>query len=64
MTEKQQKVATLPLTGPTFDCDNAKVYGIIKQLAKAPDKFKIPSAWKVFAEALETYLGQLLGFGE
>ncbi len=32
-------------------------------IAKAPDKFKIPTSWKVFAEALETYLGQLLGFG-
>ncbi len=28
-----------------------------------PDKFKIPSTWKIFAEALETYLGQLKGTG-
>jgi hypothetical protein len=34
-----------------------------EMIAKAPDKFKIPTSWKVFAEALETYLGQLLGFG-
>jgi len=32
-------------------------------VAKAPDKFKIGSSWKVFAEALETYLGQLVGSG-
>jgi hypothetical protein len=32
-------------------------------VAKAPDKFKLGSSWKVFAEALETYLGQLLGSG-
>jgi hypothetical protein len=34
-----------------------------EMIAKAPDKFKNPISWKVFAEALETYLGQLLGFG-
>jgi hypothetical protein len=32
-------------------------------VVKAPDKFKLGSSWKVFAEALETYLGQLLGSG-
>jgi hypothetical protein len=32
-------------------------------IAKAPDKFKLGSSWKIFAEALETYLGQLLGSG-
>jgi hypothetical protein len=32
-------------------------------VAKAPDKFKLGSSWKVFTEALETYLGQLLGSG-
>lgn len=31
--------------------------------AKMPDKFKTPSNWKIFAEALETYLGQLKGTG-
>jgi hypothetical protein len=31
--------------------------------AKMPDKFKIPSSWKVFSEAMETYLGQLKGTG-
>jgi len=31
--------------------------------AKMPDKFKNPSNWKVFAEAMETYLGQLKGTG-
>ncbi len=34
-----------------------------EMIAKAPDKLKIPSSWKVLAEALETYLGQLLDFG-
>jgi hypothetical protein len=28
-----------------------------------PDKFKLPSNWKVFSEAMETYLGQLKGTG-
>jgi len=32
-------------------------------VAKAPDKFKSATNWKVFAEALETYLGQLMGSG-
>ena len=32
-------------------------------VAKAPDKFKSGSTWKIFAEALETYLSQLLGSG-
>ncbi len=32
-------------------------------MAKAPDKFKNGIAWKVFAKATETYLGQLLGSG-
>jgi hypothetical protein len=32
-------------------------------VAKAPDKFKSARAWKIFAEALETYLGQILGSG-
>ncbi len=31
--------------------------------AKMPDKFKSPSNWKVFSEAMETYLGQLKGTG-
>jgi hypothetical protein len=30
--------------------------------AKAPDKFKLGTTWKVFAEATENYLGQLMGF--
>jgi len=34
-----------------------------ESVAKAPDKFKIASNWKVFPEALETYLMQLLGSG-
>ena len=32
-------------------------------VAKAPDKFKSATAWKVFAEAMETYLSQLFGSG-
>jgi hypothetical protein len=28
-----------------------------------PDKFKIASNWKIFSEAIETYLTQLLGSG-
>jgi hypothetical protein len=32
-------------------------------IAKTPDKFKHGTTWKVFAEATETYLGQLLGSG-
>jgi hypothetical protein len=32
-------------------------------VAKAPEKFKNASTWKVFAEAMETYLGQLIGSG-
>lgn len=32
-------------------------------IAKAPDKFKTGTTWKIFAEATETYLGQLLGSG-
>jgi hypothetical protein len=32
-------------------------------VAKMPDKFKSATSWKIFAEALETYLGQLLGSG-
>jgi hypothetical protein len=31
--------------------------------AKMPDKFKSPTNWKVFAEAMQTYLGQLKGTG-
>ncbi len=31
--------------------------------AKMPDKFKIATSWKIFSEALETYLGQLKGQG-
>jgi hypothetical protein len=31
--------------------------------AKMPDKFKLPSNWKVFSEAMQTYLGQLKGTG-
>jgi hypothetical protein len=31
--------------------------------AEMLDKFKIPSNWKVFSEAMETYLGQLKGTG-
>lgn len=34
-----------------------------ESIAKAPDKFKSGIAWKVFAEATETYLGQLMGSG-
>jgi hypothetical protein len=32
-------------------------------VAKAPDKFRNASHWKVFAEAMETYLAQLTGSG-
>jgi hypothetical protein len=32
-------------------------------VAKAPDKFKNVATWKIFAQALETYLGQLMGSG-
>lgn len=32
-------------------------------VVKAPEKFKTASSWKVFSEALETYLGQILGSG-
>jgi hypothetical protein len=32
-------------------------------VVKAPNKFKNAPTWKVFAEATETYLGQLLGRG-
>jgi hypothetical protein len=32
-------------------------------VVKAPDKFKVATSWKVFAEAIETYLGQILGSG-
>jgi hypothetical protein len=31
--------------------------------AKMPDKFKSPLNWKIFSEAMETYLGQLKGTG-
>jgi hypothetical protein len=34
-----------------------------ESVAKAPDKFKSATNWKVFAEALETYLGRLMGSG-
>jgi hypothetical protein len=34
-----------------------------EMVAKLPDKFKIASNWKIFAKALETYLGQLKGTG-
>ncbi len=34
-----------------------------KETVKAPDKFKNGTAWKVFAEATKTYLGQLNGSG-
>lgn len=34
-----------------------------EQTAKMPDKFKTPSGWRVFAEALETYLMHLKGSG-
>jgi hypothetical protein len=30
-------------------------------IVKAPDKFKVASNWKIFAEAMETYLAQLTG---
>jgi hypothetical protein len=33
-------------------------------VAKAPDKFKNANNWKVFAEAMETYLMQLIGSGK
>jgi len=32
-------------------------------VAKMPDKFKLASNWKIFSEAMETYLTQLLGSG-
>jgi alcohol dehydrogenase class IV len=32
-------------------------------VVKMPDKFKIGSSWKVFSEAVETYISQLLGTG-
>jgi hypothetical protein len=31
-SENEQPIALAPLVGPEFDCDNAKVYGILKQL--------------------------------
>lgn len=34
-----------------------------EQVAKMPDKFKSPSGWRVFAEAMETYLSHLKGSG-
>jgi len=34
-----------------------------EQAAKMPDKFKSPSGWRVFAEAMETYLSHLKGSG-
>jgi hypothetical protein len=34
-----------------------------EMVAKAPEKFKTASSWKVFSEAFETYLGQILGSG-
>ena len=34
-----------------------------EMVAKLPDKFKLASNWKIFAEALDTYLGQLKGTG-
>ena len=34
-----------------------------EQAAKAPDKFKNANGWKIFAEALKTYLSQLYGSG-
>lgn len=34
-----------------------------EQTAKMPDKFKSPSGWRIFAEALETYLTNLKGSG-
>jgi hypothetical protein len=34
-----------------------------EQAAKMPDKYKSPANWKVFAEAMQTYLGQLKGTG-
>ncbi len=40
-----------------------EVHADKEMTAKMPDKFKNPSAWKIFAEALETYLGQLRGTG-
>jgi hypothetical protein len=32
-------------------------------VAKLPDKFKLPSQWRVFAEMIETYLSQLKASG-
>ena len=32
-----------------------------ESIAKVPDQFKTASSWKVFSEAFETYLGQMLG---
>ena len=32
-------------------------------VAKMPEKFKQSSQWRVFAEMIETYLGQLKGSG-
>jgi hypothetical protein len=40
-----------------------KIQADKEMAAKMPDKFKNPSTWKIFAEALETYLGQLKGTG-
>ncbi len=31
--------------------------------AKMPNKFRSPAGWKIFSEAMETYLGQLKGTG-
>ena len=35
-----------------------------EQAAKMPNKFKSPSGWRVFAEAVETYLSHLKGSGQ
>ncbi len=34
-----------------------------EMVAKAPDKLRNANHWKVFAEAMETYLAQLTGSG-
>jgi hypothetical protein len=34
-----------------------------EQVVNAPDKFKTKTTWKVFSEAVEMYLSQLLGYG-
>ncbi len=62
-----------PINGATFAMQDAKAHSQKmnyeieiatekKIIAKQPDKLKIPSSWKMFAEALGTSSRQTLGF--